>query len=193
MLDELVDWVIGVDTHKHTHTMAVVAAETGATVEVATEAATTSGYEALVEVADSHGDSTRRAWSIEGTGSYGAGLCAFLQARGELVYELDRPSRPARRDGAKDDELDAVRAARELLARDRCASPRAGGHREAMRLLVVTREGAVRDRTRAINQLKAAIVSAPDPLRDRLREPRWRRAHPRVVGRDRPLPAQPRR
>jgi transposase len=39
-----------------------------------------------------------------------------------------------------------------------------------MRLLVVTREGAVRDRTRAINQLKAAIVSAPDPLRDRLRD-----------------------
>jgi transposase len=38
-----------------------------------------------------------------------------------------------------------------------------------MRVLVVTRQGAVRDRTRAINQLKAMIVSAPDTLRDRLR------------------------
>ena len=38
-----------------------------------------------------------------------------------------------------------------------------------MRLLLVTREGATKDRTRAINQLKAAVVTAPEPLRDRLR------------------------
>ena len=37
-----------------------------------------------------------------------------------------------------------------------------------MRLLLVTREGATKDRTRAINELKAAVVTAPEPLRARL-------------------------
>jgi transposase len=169
MLDTCVECVIGVDTHKHTHTAAVVAAGTGAVLETITVATDVDGYETVLEVADAHCEPTGRAWSIEGTGSYGAGLCSFLQARGELVFELDRPSRPARRDGAKDDGLDAVRAARELLARDRCAIPRAGGHRDAMRLLLVTREGATKDRTRAINQLKAAVVTVPESIKDRLR------------------------
>ena len=169
MLEGLVGCVIGVDTHKNSHTAAVIAAGTGAVLETITIAADVDGYETVLEVADARGGPTGRAWSIEGTGSYGAGLCSFLQARGELVFELDRPSRPARRDGAKDDGLDAVRAARELLARDRCAVPRAGGHRDAMRILLATREGASRDRTRAINQLKAAVVTAPEPLRERLR------------------------
>lgn len=39
-----------------------------------------------------------------------------------------------------------------------------------MRVLVTTREGAVRDRARATNQLKAMIVSAPDELRDKVRD-----------------------
>lgn len=169
MLEGFVEYVIGVDTHKHTHTAAVLAAVTGAVLDTVTVTVSTGGYEELVELADTHCSATERAWSIEGTGSYGAGLCSFLQARGELVHELARPARPARRDGAKDDELDAVRAARELLVADRVTTPRAGGHREAMRILVATRQGAVRDRTRAINQLKALIVSAPEPLRERLR------------------------
>ena len=142
MLEGLVGCVIGVDTHKNTHTAAVIAAGTGAVLETITIAADVDGYETVFEVADALGGPTGRAWSIEGTGSYGAGLCSFLQARGELVFELDRPSRPARRDGAKDDALDAVRAARELLARDRCAVPR-GGHRDAMRILLATRRARV--------------------------------------------------
>lgn len=169
MLDACVECVIGVDTHKNTHTAAAVAAGTGAVLEMVTVSADVDGYRDAVVFACGHGELAGRAWSMEGTGSYGAGLRSFLQARGELVFELDRPFRVARRDGAKDDGLDAVRAARELLARDRCAIPRAGGHRDAMRILLATREGASRDRTRAINQLKAAVVTAPEPLRERLR------------------------
>src|SRR5215211_2509389 len=45
-------------------------------------------------------------------------LTAFLLERGEWVVEVDRPARPARRNGAKSDELDAIRAAHEALARD---------------------------------------------------------------------------
>ena len=73
--------VIGVDTHKHTHTAAVVAAGTGAVLETITIATDVDGYETVFEVADALCGPTGRAWSIEGTGSYGAGLCSFLQAR----------------------------------------------------------------------------------------------------------------
>lgn len=38
---------------------------------------------------------------MEGTGSYRAGLTAFLDAAGERVVEVCRPKRPAQRGGAK--------------------------------------------------------------------------------------------
>jgi transposase len=168
-LAEMASHVVGVDTHKDTHTAAVVAAMSGGIEATETVPATRDGYESLLDLADRFSGPCERAWAIEGTGSYGAGLAEFLARRGELVIEVDRPIRPARRDGAKSDTLDAVRAAREALGRTKWAHPRARGEREAMRVLVATREGAVRDRTRATNQLKAMIVSAPDELRDRLR------------------------
>jgi transposase len=165
-LEDLVSYVVGVDTH----TAAVVTAVTSGEEASETVPANRGGYESLIELADSYADPSNRAWAIEGTGSYGAGLAEFLSARGEWVIEIDRPTRPAQRDGAKSDSLDAVRAAREALGRQKWAAPRSRNEREAMRVLVATREGAVRDRTRAINQLKAMIVSAPDALRDRLRD-----------------------
>jgi transposase len=82
------------------------------------------------------------------------------------VVEVDRPSRPARR-GGKTDALDAVRAAREALLQERPAVPRRRGDREALRVLLATRHGALVARTCAINQLKALIVGAPEELRGR--------------------------
>lgn len=54
-----------------------------------------------------------RAWAVEGTASYGRGLAAALARVGEWVIEFDRPREKASKDGAKSDELDAVRAVRE--------------------------------------------------------------------------------
>ena len=54
MLAELVDVVIGVDTHKHTHTAAVVDAATGAVLDDDTVATDPDGYAALVALADRH-------------------------------------------------------------------------------------------------------------------------------------------
>jgi transposase len=54
--------------------------------------------------------------SVEGTGGYGAGLARYLADAGEVVVELDRPVRPARRAGAKSDPIDA---ARDALSRTR--------------------------------------------------------------------------
>ena len=81
------------------------------------------GYRRLRSFADQQAPE-RRVWAIEGTGSYGAGLTTSLLEHGEWVVEIDRPARPARRDGAKSDDLDAVRAAREALSREHLAAPR---------------------------------------------------------------------
>ena len=167
MLAGLVELVIGVDTHKHTHTAAVVAAATGAVLDQATVPATPAGYQQLLRLADRHNG--RRVWAIEGTGGYGAGLTRFLHAHAEQVLELDRPKRATRRHGAKSDPLDATRAAREALGRDRLAQPRAAGQRAALSVRLAARRSAVQATTDAQRQLHALVVAAPDALRNRLR------------------------
>jgi transposase len=169
MLAEQVDAVIGVDTHKNSHTAAIVT-PTGGLVEHLTVATDAFGAKRVLAFARSNAPG-RRVWAIEGTGSYGSGLTTFLLEQGEWVVEIDRPKRPARRNGAKSDELDAVRAAREALGREHLAQPRRRGDREAIRVLVATREGAVLGRTRAITHLHGLVVNAPEGLRDQLRKP----------------------
>ncbi|MFF7838699.1 hypothetical protein ACFZC6_07775 [Streptomyces ossamyceticus] len=66
--------------------------------------------------------------------------------------------------------LDAIRAAKEAMATEHLIQPRLRGEREALRVLLATRHGAVLASTAAINQLKALIVSAPDELRAELRK-----------------------
>jgi transposase len=51
MLADSAEVVIGVDTHKHTHTAAVVAAATGAVIQQLTVPATPAGYWQLLELA----------------------------------------------------------------------------------------------------------------------------------------------
>jgi transposase len=167
MLADLVELVIGVDTHKETHTAAVVAATTGAVIAQATVTATPVGYRQLLALADRQ--SGRRVWAIESTGGYGAGLTRFLHSHAEQVVELDRPKRAARRHGAKSDPLDATRAAREALGRDQLAQPRAAGKRAALSVRLAARRSAVQAATDAQRQLHALVVAAPDPLRGRLR------------------------
>jgi transposase len=90
-----------------------------------------------------------RAWAIEGTGGHGAGLSRQLLAASEIVIELDRPKRAARRNDAKSDPLDAIRAAREAMARPRLGSPRSGGERQALSVLLAARRSAINASTEA--------------------------------------------
>jgi len=168
MLADRVDHVIGVDTHRDNHAAAVVAALSGAVTVDTTITANPFGYKRLLRFARLHAPG-RRVWAIESSGSYGAGLATFLLEQREWVVEVDRPARPARRNGAKSDELDAIRAAREALTREHLAQPRQRGEREAVRVLLVTRRGAILARTKAINHLKALVVTAREELRHQLR------------------------
>jgi transposase len=167
MLAEQTDYVIGVDTHRDRHSAAILAATGGLVVETS-ESADQRGYTSLLAWARRFANG-RRIWAIEGSGSYGAGLAGFLDEQGECVVEIGRRVRRDRHVRAKSDPLDAIEAAREALSRPRQAAPRTSGEREALRVLVSTREGAVLARTAAINQLRALIVAAPEPLRASLR------------------------
>ena len=138
MLADQLDYIVGVDPHRDEHALAVVDVVSGAVVFEATVAASSEGYANALRLAEEHARG-RRAFAIEGTGSFGAGLTRFLTGCGEQVLEVGR-LRQERRRGGKTDALDAIRAARSVLASERPATPRVGGERQALQALVAARE-----------------------------------------------------
>ena len=161
MLADQLDYVVGVDPHRDAH--AVVEVRTGVVVVEAMVAADAGGYTEALQAAERHAPG-RRAFAVEGTGSYGAGLTRFLTRSGEQVFEVGRLRRQ-RRSGGKTDKLDAIRAARGGLGAERPAIPRAAGAREGLRSLLAAREGAVTARTAAYCQLRDLLVTTPEPFR----------------------------
>ena len=93
----------------------------------------------------------------------------MLQAEGQLVVEAGRPARASKRPGGKSDPADALQAARNALAAEHHAQPRADGAREALRILLAARAQASTARTAAVNSLKALLLGAPASLRESLR------------------------
>jgi transposase len=167
MLADQLDYVIGVDPHRATHALAIVDVRHGGVVFEASVAANSSGYARALRLAREYAPQ-RRAFAIEGTGSFGAGLSRFLGGEGERVLEVGRLRRE-RRSGGKSDALDAVRAARSVLAQTQPTEPRAGGEREALRALMAAREGAVNARRAGLCQLRDLLITTPEPLRSELR------------------------
>ena len=135
MLADNVDAVIGVDTHRDTHTAALLH-RTGAIINTTVITSDSAGFAQLLDFVTARAPGDRLVWAVEGTRSYGVGLLRFLQSHGQAVVEIDSPKRPARRRG-KSDERDAVQAAREALARDLQTAPRADGRREGLRVLLL--------------------------------------------------------
>src|SRR3954452_21524709 len=167
MLADQLDYVVGVDPHRDSHALAVVHVRSGVVVFEATVAASSEGYRHALQLVDAHA-SGRRAFAVEGSGSFGAGLTRFLTSRGERVLEVSRLRRE-RRSGGKTDAIDAVRAARSVLGEERPATPRAGGERRALQALVAAREGAVNAKRAGLCQLRDLLITTPEPLRSELR------------------------
>jgi transposase len=158
----------GVDTHDDVHVAAVLDSATGRQLDTASFPTTPSGYACLLTWTQAHGTVDRIG--VESTGSWGAGLTRHLTAAGIEVIEVDRPDRKARRHDGKSDPTDAVAAARAALSGRATVVPKSrDGAVEAIRTLEIVYHAATLDRTRAINQFKALIVTAPDGLRHRLR------------------------
>jgi transposase len=167
MLADQLDYIVGVDPHRDSHALAVVQIVSGAVVFESTIDATSAGYAQALKLVKEHAPG-RRAFAVEGTGSFGAGLTRFLIGEGEWVLEVSRLRRE-RRSGGKTDALDAVRAARSVLTDQRPSTPRAGGERQALQALVAAREGAVNAKRAAICQLRDLLITTPEPLRSELR------------------------
>ena len=158
---------VGVDTHLDVHVAHAKDAlgRRLATVSIPT---TPAGYRDLLAWARGLGEVD--AWGVEGTGCYGAALARFLVAHGQVVLEVNRPDRQARRRRGKSDPVDAEAAARAVQAGEVTAVPKASsGYVEMLRSLRVARATAVKARTQAINALKALVVTAPQNLREQLR------------------------
>ncbi len=165
MLAEQYDFVIGGDPDRDTVDLAVLDTGGGRVHAHLADAADGAGYRRMLAWADEHAPG-RRIWALEGTGSFAAGLVVFLLDVGETVVEVGALKRAH---GAKSDRIDAIRAARQALSRDEQGAPRAGGLREALRMVFACREGVLVSRTKAINELKSLIVVAPEQLRGQLR------------------------
>jgi hypothetical protein len=158
--------VIGVDTHKFVH-VAVALDELGTLLADVAMPADRAGYERLLEWAMSQGKVL--AFGIEGTGSYGAAFTSLVRRRGHKVVEVARQDRRERRLNGKSDVLDALNAARAVLAGSARATPKsADGAVEMLRQIKVAKDTAVKARTAAMISLKALIVNADPELREQL-------------------------
>jgi transposase len=155
----------GVDTHADVHVAAALD-PVGGLLGVREFPVTAAGYAGLLGWLGGFG--TVCLVGIEGTGSYGAGLARHMSAAGVRVVEVDRSDRQDRRRQGKSDPLDAVSAARAAQSgRARGAPEGRDGAVEAIRALMVAKRSARSERTQAINQARALIVTGPEDLRAR--------------------------
>jgi transposase len=161
------DVIIGVDTHKREH-VAVALDGLGGRLGEITVSTNNEGYAQLAAWASSFG--SVHGYGVEGTGSYGMGLARFLRRRGERVIEVARPPRKGeRRASGKSDPIDAEHAARQVLSGLATATPKlAEGPVEAIRLIKIARDTAVKAHSQAIIALRATLVTATDQIRKEL-------------------------
>ena len=155
----------GVDTHADLHVAAALD-PLGGLLGVQEFPATATGYAQLLGWLGGFG--AIALVGVEGTGSYGAGLARHLAAAGIRVVEVDRADRQDRHRAGKSDPLDAVSAARAAQSGRASGAPKGrDGAVEAIRALMVAKRSARAERTQAINQARALIVTGPDELRAR--------------------------
>jgi len=158
----------GVDTHGRTHHGAALDGA-GRLLGEREFPATAAGYRALLAWLIGFGRVV--AVGVEGTGTYGAGLARHLAGHGVRVIEVDRPDRKTRRFRGKSDPIDAIAAARAVLAGTATGVPKTRtGPVEALRALRVARRGAVKAKVAALNQLHGLLASAPEVLRAQLQD-----------------------
>ena len=167
MLAELVDSVVGVDTHRDTHE-AEIAYPTGTAIGTRTINNDSAGFAELLAWISARAPGPRVVVSIEGSRSFGVGLARAVATAGLTVIECEQPRREARRGKGKSDPIDAhlaVLAALRLDA-DRLPVPRADGDREALRILLGARHDLTVATTAQTNRLRALLLGGEDTDRD---------------------------
>ena len=164
-VDERISVIGGVDTHLDFHVAAVVNA-LGALLATARFPATAVGYTELL--AWMYGFGPLAAVGIEGTGSYGRGLATALGAAGIKIIEVNRPDRADRRRRGKSDTFDAEAAARTVLAGRGQIAKINTGPIEALRVVKLGYDSAIKQRTAVLNQIHQIRATAPETIRAEL-------------------------
>jgi transposase len=142
--------VLGADTHKSSHTIAVVDGASGQVLGDKTVGVGARGFAALVVWA--RGLAGERVWALEDCRHVSGALERFLIARGERVVRVSTRlmagTRRSSRERGKSDQIDAIAVARAALAAGIETLPTAAlaGPELDLRLLVDHRERLVRTR-----------------------------------------------
>ncbi len=158
----------GVDTHADVHVSAAIDTN-GGVLGIESGPADSGGYRSLADWLAGFGEVVRVG--VEGTGSYGVGLARHLHNVGVEVVEVDRQNRQARHRFGKSDPIDALAAARAALSGTATVTPkRRDGPVEQMRVLVVARRSARRQRIQALNQIRQLVITGPDEIRTRFKD-----------------------
>lgn len=154
-------FLIGVDTHARTHTLAIVSASSGEQLDCEQFPASTAGMKRAIDWAGRRtGGDLSTLWAIEGIGTYGAKLARMATDTGYLTVEAPRTNTRARRGMGKSDPLDAQAIASAALSTDLTAlrHPRQDdGTRAALRVLVASRDQMTVERTANVNALIALL------------------------------------
>jgi transposase len=191
MLAEVVDAVIGIDTHRDSHEVEI--ADAGGkpitTMQVGNDS---GGFAQLLAAIAKVTPGPRVAVCIEGSRSYGIGLARALAAAGLLVIECEQPSRKQRRGKGKSDPIDAHLAVLAALRLDtgRLPVPRADGDREALRILLVARQEITAARTAQASRLRALLLTGDDTDRQAARGALTQRVLAGLAGRRVPTGAR---
>lgn len=157
----------GVDTHKDLHVAAVVD-QNNKVLGTQFFSTTRQGYRQVLAWMTSFGALKRIG--VECTGTYGSGLLRYLQNAGLEVLEVTAPDRMERRKRGKSDTIDAECAAHAAFSGIRTVTPKTrNGMIESLRVLKICRKTAISARRVALQIIHSNIISAPDELREQLR------------------------
>jgi len=157
----------GVDTHRDLHVVCALD-ERGAELGVEAFATTPAGYRQTLRWLRRFGEVEKIG--VEGTGSYGAGLTHYLQDQGVDVVEINCPNRQRRRSHGKSDPVDAIAAAKAVFSGEATIEPKTrDGNVEAIRALRTADRSARHARIKALNQMRALLLTGPEELREQFR------------------------
>jgi transposase len=167
ILAEVVDGVVGIDTHRDTHE-AELSTAGGVALAKLRISNSGAGYAQLLQWITEHSPGPRIVIAIEGSRSYGVGLARAIAAAGYPIVECEQPARKTRRGRGKSDVIDAHLAVLFALRQDadQMPTPRADGIREALRIVLGARHELTVTTTAQTNRLRALLLSGDDVDRD---------------------------
>lgn len=156
---------VGVDTHKDSHHVAVIDTDG----RVLADRRFGTGSSDLTALLAWVGQWSIGRVGVEQSGTYGAELTRCLSRVGYLVVEVNQPDLVTRATVGKSDPIDAVAAAQAVrTGRARVVPKDRSGVVEAARVLLTTRELAVKTRSETLNQFDGMRIAAPAIVRERL-------------------------